>query len=417
MSAERQSTLQQFDRDLSLTDLLPPQAASELAQALSGILGGKVRLLDLQDCALDGSGAMPAHPERVVVPLTVQLDTVGFLEAPGPLTRVQAVATLVEQVLQAGARYCMAADLHLEAVRADYQRLQEERTALLASEARLRDLSERLEQRVQEQVRTIEDSQRSLYQAEKMAAVGQLAAGIAHEINNPVGFVRSNLNTGRGYARKLAALGPLLKGEQGTGWAYWQREGLTGVLEDFDALLDESISGADRVTKIVSDLKAFASHDSDESEPLDLNDNLRVVCSVAEGQMPDAARITLDLQPLPLFTCAGGRINQVFLNVLLNGVHAIGSGGTLKVQSAFFSGEIRIVFQDDGCGIAQEHLSRVFDPFFTTRAVGSGTGLGLTVSRDVVRGYGGRLDITSEVGQGTRVSICLPVPGHGAVAP
>jgi len=417
MSAQPLPALQQFDRDLSLADLLPPQAASELVEALRGMLGGEVRLLDLQDRTLAGPAALPAHPERVAVPLTLQLDTVGFLEAPGPLPQVQAAARLVEQVLQAGARYCMAADLHLEAVRTAYQRLQEEHTALLASEARLRDPSQSLEQRVQEQVKTIEDSYRSLYQAEKLAAVGQLAAGVAHEINNPVGFVRSNLNTARGYTRKLAALGPLLKGDQGQGWAYWQREGLTDVIEDFDALLDESISGADRVTRIVSDLKTFAGQERDESEPLDLNDNLRVVCSVAEGQVPEAARITLDLQPLPLFTCAGGRINQVFLNLLLNGVHAIGPGGEIKVESAACNGEISIVFQDNGCGIAEEHLSRIFDPFFTTRAVGSGTGLGLTVSRDIVRGYGGRLDITSQVGEGTRVSICLPVPGHAAVAP
>jgi two-component system, NtrC family, sensor kinase len=416
MSTQSQPVLQQFDRDLSLAELLPPQAASEIVQTLRELLGGEVRVLDLQDRAFAGPAAVTTHSERVAVPLTLQLDTVGFLEAPGPLPRVQAAAKVLEQILQAGARYCMAADLHLEAVRADYQRLQEEHTALLASEARLRELSENLEHRVQEQVQTIEGSQRSLYQAEKLAAVGQLAAGVAHEINNPVGFVRSNLNTARGYGRKLVALGKLARIDQGQAWSYWQKEGLTEVLEDFDALLDESISGADRVTKIVSDLKTFASQERDESEPLDLNDNLSVVCSVAEGQVPEAARITLDLQPLPLYTCAAGRINQVFLNLLLNAVHAIGAGGEIRVGSVFFNGEIRINFQDDGCGISEENLSRIFDPFFTTRAVGSGTGLGLTVSRDIVRGYGGRLDISSRVGHGTCVSVCLPLPGQSVGA-
>jgi two-component system NtrC family sensor kinase len=411
-----QPVLQQFDRDLSLADLLPPEAAAELVRALSGLLGGEVRMLDLQDRVMAGPAAVPADPERMAVPLTLQLDTVGFLEGPGPLSRLQAAARLAEQVLQSGARYCMAADLHLEAVRADYQLLQEEHNALLASEARYRELSESLEQRVQEQLKSIEDSHRTLYQSEKLAAVGQLAAGVAHEINNPVGFVRSNLNTARGYAHKLAALAPLVKNDQGQAWAYWQREGLQDLLEDFDALLTESVSGADRVTKIVSDLKTFSSMDRDDSDELDLTDNLRVVCSVAEGQVPEGASIDLDLQPLPLFYCQAGRINQVFLNVLLNGVQAIAPGGKLRVETVFVNGEIRVAFQDNGCGIPEEHLSRIFDPFFTTRPVGAGTGLGLTVSRDIVRGYGGTLDVTSQAGSGTRVVIRLPVPGHAPAA-
>jgi two-component system NtrC family sensor kinase len=407
-----QPTLQQFDRDLSLAELLPPPAAAELVLALRSLLGGEVRLLDLQERAIAGPAAVAAEPARVAVPLTLQLDTLGFLEGPGPLPRLRAAARLAEQVLQSGARYCMTADLHLEAVRTDHQRLQEEHNALLASEARYRELSESLEQRVQEQLKVTEHSHRSLYQAEKLAAVGQLAAGVAHEINNPVGFVRSNLNTARGYTRKIVALGPLVEADRGQAWDYWQREALPELLEDFGALLEESIGGADRVTKIVSDLKSFSSQDREDSEPLDLNENLRVVCGVAGGQVLEGASIDLDLQPLPLFTCEGGRINQVFLNLLLNALQAIAPGGNVKVGSLFVNGEIRVTLQDNGCGIPPEHLSRLFDPFFTTRPVGAGTGLGLTVSRDVVRGYGGTLDITSQVGSGTRVIIRLPVPGH-----
>jgi two-component system, NtrC family, sensor kinase len=409
-----QPHLQQFDRDLSLADLLPQAAAADLVRALGALLGGAVRVLDLRGGVVAGAAAIPADAQRVAVPLTVQLDTVGFLEAPGPFPRAQAAAALVEVVLQAGARYCMAADLHLEAVRADYQRLQEEHAALLASETRYRQLSENLEQRVQEQVRTIEDSHRSLYQAEKLAAVGQLAAGVAHEINNPVGFMRSNLNTARSYTRKLAALLPLVQADRGQAWAAWQREGLTEVLEDFDALLAECMSGADRVARIVSDLKTFSSMDRDDAEALDLNENLRVVCSVAEGQVPEGARIVLDLQPLPLYRCQGGRINQVFLNLLLNGVQAIAPGGELRVSSDFVNNEVRVTFQDNGCGIAEEHLHRIFDPFFTTRPVGAGTGLGLTVSRDIVRGYGGTLNIESKLGEGTRVNLRLPLEGAPA---
>jgi two-component system, NtrC family, sensor kinase len=403
--------LELFDRELALADLLSPVVAAAVTQALGMMLGGQARLLDLQERVLAGPDTLPSDAQAMTVPLCVQLDTVGFLEAPGPLPRLQAAALLVEQVLQTGARYCMAADLHMEAVRSDNQSLKEQQTALLASEARFRELSHTLEQRVEQQVRTIEDSQRSLYHAERLAAVGQLAAGVAHEINNPMGFMRSNLNTGRNYTQRLAALEPLVKGDRGQAWTCWKRDEMTELLQDFDVLLAECISGADRVTKIVFDLKTFSSMDREEVEALDLNDNLRVVCSVAEGQLPEDAHVVLDLQPLPLFTCEGGRINQVFLNILLNGAQALAAGGEVRVSSALISGEIRIVFEDNGGGIPAEVLARVFDPFFTTRPVGSGTGLGLTVTRDIVRGYGGVLDIASKPGSGTRVVIRLPAGG------
>jgi two-component system, NtrC family, sensor kinase len=404
-----QPVLQQFDRDLSLRDLLHATDAQALVQALDLLLGQPVRILDLDNSVVAGSKQVGVDAACVAVPLTVQLDTVGFLEAAGPLPRVQAAASMVEQVLRAGARYCMAADLHMESVRSDHQRFQDEHAALLASEARLRELSDNLDRRVNEQVRTIEDSQRSMYQAEKLASVGQLAAGVAHEINNPLGFLRSNLHTARAYIKTLSALEPLVESDHGQAWTMWHKQGLNELLTDFDALLSENIHGTDRVTKIVSDLKSFASMDSGADDLLDLNDNLRVVCNVAQAHAPAGACILTDLQALPLLKCQAGRINQVFLNVLLNAVQALEPGGEVRVASAFVGDEIMIAFKDNGCGIPSEELGRIFDPFFTTREVGSGTGLGLTVSRDVVRSYGGILDVQSEVGAGTSVTIRLPL--------
>ncbi len=403
--------LKQFDRDLSLTDLLAVSEARLLVAVLAELLGAPLRILDLDDRTIagvaDGADDMAA---LITVPLTLQLNTVGFLQSPGPLPQVLAAAKLIDQVLRAGARYCMSADLHLETVRSDHQRLQDEHRALLASETRLRELSDGLDQRVNEQVRTIENSQRSLYQAEKLASVGQLAAGVAHEINNPLGFIRSNLNTARGYTKTLVALGALVKSDRGQAWVFWQAQDLTEVLVDFDELLAENIDGAERVSKIVSDLMVFASVDNDDTELLDLNENLRVVCNIAQGQAPADARIVVDLALLPLFECHANRINQVFLNLLLNALHAVQPGGEVQITSKFVGNEILIAFKDNGCGIPADNLSRIFDPFFTTRPVGAGTGLGLTVSRDIVRSYGGLLDVQSEPGVGTTAIIRLALP-------
>ncbi|MEO8626805.1 MAG: hypothetical protein ABI612_01710 [Betaproteobacteria bacterium] len=261
-----QTTLTQFDRDLSLTDLLTVSEARLLVETLEELLGARVRILDLGDRtiagAADGADDIAA---RVTVPLTLQLNTVGFLQAPGPLPRVLAAAKLIDQVLHASARYCMSADLHLEAVRSDHQRLQDEHSALPASQTRLRELSEGLDQSVSEQVKTIESPQRSLYQAEKPAAVGQLAAGVAHEIDNSLGFIRSNLTTARGYTKTLVALGALVKSDRGQAWVFWQAQDLTEVLVDFDELLAENIDGAERVSRIVSDSNAFASIDNEDT--------------------------------------------------------------------------------------------------------------------------------------------------------
>jgi signal transduction histidine kinase len=410
-----QPTLALFDRQLTLAELLPAPGAECAAQALTEMLGAPVRILDLENRIVAGPAEVAEPVSRGTVPLTLQLDTVGFLEGPLPLARLAAAAALVEQSLQANARCCMAIDLHVEAVRGDYQRLQEEHAALLASEARYRELTDTLERRVQEQVQTIADSQRQLYQTEKLASVGQLAAGVAHEINNPVGFVRSNLNTARGYLRTISGLQAELGAGHAAAAAYWKREGLEELLRDFDDLLAECIGGADRVARIVADLKAFSSMDRDEEASVDLNESLRVVCSVARGQMPEGTRIELGLQPLPMLTCRVGRLNQVFLNLVLNGIQALGPGGRIRVTSTLVADEIRICVEDDGCGIPEEHLSRIFDPFFTTRAVGSGTGLGLTVSRDIVRAHGGVLDISSSVGVGTRAYVRLPLnPAPGS---
>ncbi len=189
---------------------------------------------------------------------------------------------------------------------------------------------------------------------------------------------------------------------------YWRAQGLGGALRDFAALLDESAEGAARVARIVADLKAFSSVDAAGEEDADLNEQLRAVANMARPRLPAGATLTLDLAPLPRLRCHAGRLNQAFLNLLLNAAQAVGEDGDIRIASTATPGGICVSVSDNGAGIPAALLTRVFEPFFTTREVGAGTGLGLTVARDIVMAHGGGIALESEAGRGTRVRIELP---------
>jgi signal transduction histidine kinase len=399
---------ERFDRDLDLNALLAGFPSVRLAAALGSLLGeGYLLRDDSGETVLAGRGA---HPCEGGIPLRHQLDDVGTLSAPTAAPEnLRAAAALLELLFDAGARLRMAADLHLQAVHEDYQVLLAKHAALAESEARYRALAAELEARVASQVATIERNQRQLYQAEKMASVGQLAAGVAHEINNPLGFILSNLATGRGYLRQFERLSGLLESADAAALQdYWRAQGLGGALRDFAALLDESAEGAARVARIVADLKAFSSVDAAGEEDADLNEQLRAVANMARPRLPAGATLTLDLAPLPRLRCHAGRLNQAFLNLLLNAAQAVGEDGDIRIASTATPGGICVSVSDNGAGIPAALLTRVFEPFFTTREVGAGTGLGLTVARDIVMAHGGGIALESEAGRGTRVRIELP---------
>lgn len=395
-----------FDSDLYMDELLPQAVRQRLHGTLAVLLGTEFRLLDARGAPLTGEGEVTGSR----ISLVLELEPIGYLEtACDDLPRQQAAKALFELLLRNAARYKMASRLHLESVHADYEALQTKHFALQQSEARLRALSETLEQRVQEQVKTIEGAQRQLYQAEKMASVGQLAAGVAHEINNPIGFIRSNLNSARGYVQQLALLEPLVKArEAGRLAEIWQQQQFDELLRDFAELLQESVSGADRVARIVADLKSFSSVDHAELENADLNECIRSVCNMARIHAPEQARIELELEALPRLNCNTGHINQALMNMLLNAIWAIRGSGKVVVRSKLVNREIIIAVVDDGVGIPAEVLPRIFDPFFTTHDVGHGTGLGLTVCRDIIAAHGGRIEVESEPGQGASFTIYLP---------
>ncbi|MES2070492.1 MAG: ATP-binding protein [Pseudomonadota bacterium] len=414
----------QFDREMGLGELLAAAPLLKLRAALTAMLGEHWGLRDAAGQLLLGVGES-AGDDPMALPLYLEIELIGKLAASGARReQLMAAVAWLGIVLADAYRYRMVSDLHKEAVHADYEALQRKHQALQESESRYRELAAQLEQRVEQQVQTISRAQRQLYQAEKLASVGSLAAGMAHEINNPVGFIRSNINTGLGYVRQMsAALLAFRQGQAQQAGQLWQQADLDFVLEDFPGLLAESMHGADRVTRIVANLRTYANIDYAESAPVDLNDAVRTVAGIVADQMREEIKLEMELQALPKIECDQGRIHQMLLSILQNAVLAIAGPGlvriTTEVAAAAASAadaadggaeqEIRIAISDSGCGIPPEALERIFDPFYTQRDVGKGTGLGLTVSHDIAASHGGRITVHSTVGTGSRFTVHLPV--------
>jgi len=269
-----------------------------------------------------------------------------------------------------------------------------------------RDLAEtnrNLEAKVQERTQ-------ELLQAEKMASIGQLAAGVAHEINNPVGFVSSNLGTLGRYADqllKLAELGAATPAGQASG----QSIDLDYLKTDLHDLLRETREGLDRVQNIVANLKDFSRIDQSEWQEADLLAGLESTLNVAAHELKYKADLVRELAPLPRVRCMPAQLNQVFLNLLVNAAQAIAGHGTITVRSGTAGQEVWIEVADTGCGMDEATQRRMFEPFFTTKPVGTGTGLGMSLTWDIIKKHGGRIDVSSHPGAGTTIRVWLPVAG------
>lgn len=395
-----------FDRQVPLRDMLRAVPRRALETAMEHSIGRAWRIAD-SDGLTVREGPQPLQQAACSTELVVDLEPVGTLFAPDERQAwLGAAGRWIELLLGASNRYRMAADLHLEAVHADHAELMAKHAALAESEERYRNLNEQLEARVREQVGIIEQSQRRMHQAERMASIGNLAAGMAHEINNPIGFMRSNLSTAQQYVVTLR------EAIASKSWPPAQSSQLNFLLEDFGSLLDESIIGADRVAAIVADLKAYAASGSTRMSPADPNDALRSALRIL-GELPDGVQLEQRLEPLPVFSCDVNGLNRVVLALLLNARTAMrGRQGIIRIASQARGGEIFISVEDQGCGIAERALGRIFDPFYTTADVGGGMGLGLTVAADIARAHGGQIGVKSAVGKGSTFTVSLPLdPG------
>jgi two-component system, NtrC family, sensor kinase len=287
--------------------------------------------------------------------------------------------------------------------------------ALQQGSAHLSEVNQRLQQ-----------AQDQLLQVEKMASIGQLASGVAHEINNPIGYVYSNLGTLdkyldgildllERYARAEAHIG-----DAATLAALREAKAAADidfVKRDLVALLAESREGITRVKKIVQDLKNFSRTASDEAwQQADLHAGLESTLNIVWNELKYKADVVRSFGTLPPVECRPSQLNQVFMNLLVNAAQAIRDRGTIRIATGTEGDRAWVEIADDGQGIRPEHLSRVFDPFFTTKAVGQGTGLGLSLSYRIVDEHHGRIEVASEPGAGTRFRVWLPIrqPQAGA---
>lgn len=402
------STTEEFDRDIGLAELLKNTNPESLIKQLCNLTGQPVCITDNKDKILAGNSI---NTPKEKYALNMDFEVVGYLLLQDKSEKIQAAAELVELILKSVARYIMTSELHVQAVHTDYEVLQEKHQALEKSEQQYRELAANLEQRVQEQVKTIETSQRQLYQAEKMASLGQLAAGVAHEINNPIGFIQSNLGTAGKYLDKFNRIGVAIKENNNIDYLnqYWEEEELDFIMEDFSTLLTESVDGVERVTNIVRDLKDFSNVDRNELSLCDINDVIKNVTNVSGHEINKRAMVKLQLEKIKPTYCQPGHLGQVLLNILLNAAQAMQQTGEIIIVTSQVREDIVISIRDNGPGISEEVLQRVYDPFYTTKEIGQGTGLGLTVCRDIVRAHNGDISIVSEQGLGTTVTITLPV--------
>ncbi len=271
-------------------------------------------------------------------------------------------------------------------------------------------------QRQEELIRKLAEAHTQLLQSEKMASIGQLAAGIAHEINNPVGFVNSNLGTLRHYIEQL--LGVLRAYEDAetelnepTRVALSdlkQRVDVAYLREDIGSLLSESADGLQRVKRIVQDLKDFSHIDKGLREWANLEKGLDSTLNVVWNELKYKAEVVKEYGQIPEVECIPSQINQVFMNLLVNAAHAIESRGRITLRTGTEGEAVWVEVADTGSGIKPEHLARIFEPFFTTKPVGKGTGLGLSISYRIVRDHAGRIEVRSEVGRGSTFRVVLP---------
>ncbi|MGE5471279.1 MAG: ATP-binding protein [Bacteroidota bacterium] len=260
----------------------------------------------------------------------------------------------------------------------------------------------------------VEEAQQQLLQSEKMAAIGQLAAGVAHEINNPVGFVNSNLGTLKSYINRLLALVTAYEavdagGDRSLVETARREADLDFLREDLPSLIVESQDGLSRVTKIVQDLKDFSRIDQAEHQSANLNDALESTLNVVWNEIKYKAEVVRELGDIPDVECVPAQINQVFMNLLVNAAQAIEQRGKITLRSGVENDFVWFEIADTGKGMSPETRNRIFEPFYTTKPVGQGTGLGLSISYDIiVKKHGGRIDVHSEPGQGTTFRLWLP---------
>ncbi len=280
------------------------------------------------------------------------------------------------------------------------------------AEKKKQELLEKLEQTFEE----LKHSQEQLIQSEKMASLGQLAAGIAHEINNPLGFVNSNLENLKKYLVRILGL------VEGYGEIELSKEKSIKIIRykkeiNYDYLktrmgyiIERSLKGLERIKNIIEDLKTFSRLDAADISDVNINESIDITLNMLLYEFKNRINIIKEYGDIPLMSCCSAKLNQVFLNILINACQAIEGKGEIRITTFVEGKTIRIEISDTGKGIPEDIRSKIFDPFFTTKPVGSGTGLGLSISHRIINDHNGKILVHSADGEGTTFVIEMPIP-------
>ena len=269
--------------------------------------------------------------------------------------------------------------------------------------------------------RDLQNAQAQLAQAEKMSSLGQLAAGVAHEINNPIGFVSSNLSSLKDYLSLYKKMAEQLqtyldckdaferRDKAYALQAFMQEEDIAFINDDVDDLVTESIDGLTRVKDIVQSLKQFSRADSNEMQLININDCVETTLKMVTNELKYHCDINTQFSQLPKIPVHVGKLTQVLTNLLVNAGHAIEGHGEIKISTYLRDHHVAIAIEDNGKGIHKEHIKQLFDPFFTTKKEGEGTGLGLAISYGIVQEHGGEMEVDSTLNEGTTFTVVLPL--------
>jgi len=289
-----------------------------------------------------------------------------------------------------------------------------------------RQLEEKVQERTQalrqsnEEVHTayreLKETQVQLVQSEKMASLGQLVAGIAHEIKNPLNFIYGNTDFLTKYVNQLRSLISFIEERQSLSQndkkeveKFKSQINYSFLLQDIETLIANFEEGAKRIHAIIGDLRTFSRMESDDFRKVNIHEQIEVALNLLQNEYRERIKIVKEYGELPEVECHPGKMNQVFMNLLLNACQAIADQGQIRIRSKAKGSSIEISIEDDGEGIESETMDRIFEPFFTTKPVGTGTGLGLSISYAIVQQHKGAIEVQSEPKQGTRFTITLPV--------
>lgn len=269
-----------------------------------------------------------------------------------------------------------------------------------------------------------EASQAQVMHTTKLASLGQMIAGVAHEINTPLGFVKSNAEVigdllteyEQAVAKCMTGVDFLLNADAATferaktavARVRMELANAKGLIEARE-LLSDSVDGLKQMSALVINLKGFARVDRDGMDLVDINECVQSALTIASHQLRDRVTVTRELSKLPKVRCMPSQINQVFMNLITNAAQAMGEEGRLVVRSRALTDTIEVSIEDNGAGIPANVLPKIFDPFFTTKKVGEGTGLGLSIVHKIVQGHGGTIRVKSDVGKGTTFFVELPI--------